>query len=197
MRLSALLVLLALTVTGCRSSQPVAEADGEATWRDAQRLRVENERLRRRLDAAREAPEAEPVAEPEEAYRGETVEILLADLTFESGSASLTADGLERIDALAVRLKRDFAGRRVRVEGHTDTQPIGPALREVYPTNWELSTARATTVARYLQEAHGLDGDRLEAVGMGAYYPEGSNATAEGRTENRRVRVAVLPEREG
>lgn len=157
-----------------------------------QRLRLENERLRR--IAERPVVPASTCPLPQDAYRGQTVEVLLSDLLFESGSADLAPGGLQRLDAVAVHLRAQFAGRRVRVEGHTDTQPIGPTLRTQFPTNWELSTARATSVVRYLQEVHNMDPARLEAVGMGAFDPLDSNATAEGRARNRRVRIAALPD---
>ena len=192
LRLVLPLALASLTLGACRSTSP-ALSDPAAQADDAEltRLRTENERLRRLAETGAEAADC---PDPEVARRGETVEELLTDeLFFESGSADLTDAGRERIGGLARRLDRDYRGRRVRVEGHTDTQPIGPTLRVTYPTNWELSTARATQVVRALQDA-GLAADRLEAVGMGAYYPAGSNATADGRARNRRVRVAVLPE---
>lgn len=185
----AAVLLFVLALGGCRSVAPIAPGP---TDDDLQRLRIENERLRRDLEDARRTPTPAPVEE--EAYRGETVEELAADLFFESGSAALTEQGRLRLDGVATRLKRDFAGRRVRVEGHSDNQPIGPSLRTLFPTNWELSSARATAVTRYLQDVHSLDPARLEAVGMSAYYPAASNATPEGRAQNRRVRIAVLPD---
>lgn len=183
-------VLLAvLALGGCRSTAtPILGPTND----DLQRLRIENERLRRDLEDAQRA--LSPTAIEEEAYRGQTVEELAADLFFESGSASLTEQGRVRLDGVAMRLKRDFPGRQVRVEGHSDNQPIGPSLRTIFPTNWELSAARATAVVRYLQDVHVLDPAHLEAVGMSAYYPAADNATSEGRAQNRRVRIAVLPD---
>lgn len=172
-----------LVVAACGSAGPAVPADVEA-----ERLRLENERLRSLL-----ATEVQVECSPEEARRGETVEVLLADIFFESGSVRLTGQGQTRLDALADKLRREFAGRTVRVEGHTDTQPIGPTLQGRFPTNWELSVARAAAVVRYLLEVHGLDPARMEAVGFGPHDPVDSNDTAEGRARNRRVRVAVLP----
>lgn len=186
----AAVLLFVLALGGCRSVAPVAPGP---TDDDRQRLRLENERLRQDLEDARRTPPP-PAVVVEETYRGETVEELAADLFFESGSAALTEQGRLRLDGVATRLKRDFAGRRVRVEGHSDNQPIGPSLRTIFPTNWELSSARATAVVRYLQDTHSLDPTRLEAVGMSAYYPAADNATPEGRAQNRRVRIAVLPD---
>ena len=189
-RLLLPLVFVAVLAGGCRTAAlPASGPTGD----DLQQLRVENERLRRDLEDARRTPPPAP-APPEQVYRGETVEELAADLFFESGSAALTDQGRLRLDALATRLKREYPGRRVRVEGHSDNQPIGPTLRTLFPTNWELSAARATTVVRYLQDTHALDPARLEAVGMSAYYPAAANATVDGRSQNRRVRIAVLPD---
>ncbi len=152
-------------------------------------LRVENERLRRLL--AVESSTSGNCPAPEDAYRGETVEVLLADVYFESGSADLTVDGQARLAQLADRLDRDYGGRRIRVEGHTDSQRIGPSIAEQFPTNWELSTARATAVVRFL-EREGMPSNRLEATGLASFDPIADNASAEGRARNRRVRVAAL-----
>ncbi len=186
MRSFALLVLLA--VSACRSAAPVV-AEAPPPSAELEQLRLENERLRRLM-----AVEGQVCEPSEDARRGETVEVLLADVFFESGSAELTPEGMSRMDDIAVRLARDYAGRTVRVEGHTDTQPIGPSLKTRFPSNWELSTARATAVVRYLQEQHALPPARMEAVGFASYEPVDSNTTAEGRARNRRVRIAVLPE---
>ena len=190
-------VVLAALLGGCLSlgapepSPLPAPGDDAALRADAARLRTDNARLAaENARLASRVPETCP--DPEVVYRGQTVEEVTSDLLFAPGSADLTGVGLTRIDAAVERLRRDFAGRRVRVEGHTDTLPIGPTLRERFATTWELSTARATTVVRYLQEVHGLDPERVEAVGMGAYAPIASNGTEEGRSRNRRVRIAAL-----
>ena len=81
----------------------------------------------------------------------------------------------------------------VRVEGHTDNATIRGRLAQKYPTNWELSTARATNVVRFLQETTGIDPARLEAVGLGEHHPLASNDTKEGMAQNRRIEIALLP----
>ena len=78
------------------------------------------------------------------------------------------------------------------VEGCTDSVPIGSHLRHRFPTNWELSTARAAEVVKYLQ-AKGIDPARLTAAGHGEYQPLESNATAEGRQNNRRTDIDLVP----
>jgi chemotaxis protein MotB len=74
----------------------------------------------------------------------------------------------------------------IRVEGHTDDVPAGGA----YPTNWELSTARALAVVRFLQ-SQGIDPSRLAAAGYGEYRPIAPNDTAEGRSQNRRIEIVL------
>src|SRR5262249_30589938 len=79
------------------------------------------------------------------------------------------------------------------VEGYTDNVPLGPRLRERFPTNWELSTARATNVVRYLQETANLDPSHLIAAGFGQYHPISANDTDEGPAQNRRLHIVLVP----
>lgn len=106
---------------------------------------------------------------------------------FDVGRADLRADAMPILVALAETL-RDWPNP-IRVEGHTDNVPI---QNNLYPSNWELSTARASRVVRYLVERGGLSPDRLSAAGYGEYRPVASNDTAEGRARNRRVDVVLL-----
>ena len=78
----------------------------------------------------------------------------------------------------------------MRVEGHTDATPISPERAEQFPTNWELSTARATTVVRFLEE-QGIPGERLAALGFGEHRPLADNGTAIGRRRNRRIELVL------
>lgn len=78
---------------------------------------------------------------------------------------------------------------QVRVEGHTDNVPVGT---ERYPTNWELSSARATAVLRYLVEKGGMQAARASAAGYAEFRPVGSNETPEGRAANRRADIVLL-----
>jgi len=79
----------------------------------------------------------------------------------------------------------------VRIEGHTDNVPIGPELKSKFPTNWELSTARATNVTRYLLETLNFPPGRISSAGYGEYQPVVDNDTEEHRAMNRRVDIVV------
>jgi len=111
---------------------------------------------------------------------------------FPSASAALGRQGRSALAAVAGVLRRT-EGRSVRVEGHTDDvrSKGGP-----YPSNWELSTARAVAVVRYLQ-AQGVDPARLGAAGYGPYRPVAPNVTASGRAQNRRIEIVLAPPDEG
>lgn len=125
---------------------------------------------------------------------GRTVATLLADDLFEPGTAALTNAGRAAVAALSEQLRSGFPDtQHFRVEGHADAVPLGPSLQARYPSNWELSAARAAAVVRLLMETHGWAADRFEVVGFGATRPVASNERAAGRRQNRRVRVAVLP----
>ncbi|TET41403.1 MAG: hypothetical protein E3J63_02085 [Elusimicrobia bacterium] len=78
-----------------------------------------------------------------------------------------------------------------RIEGHTDNVPIGPELRSKFPTNWELSTARATNVTRYLLETLKFPPGRISSAGYGKYQPVVDNDTEEHKAMNRRVDIVV------
>jgi chemotaxis protein MotB len=112
---------------------------------------------------------------------------LSSDLLFDSGQADLKPDSTLLIDQMALRLRG--MPNEVRVEGHTDSIPIDSAI---YPTNWELSIARATVVTRYLTEVGGIQPQRLSAVGYGEFRPVADNSTREGRALNRRVEILVV-----
>jgi chemotaxis protein MotB len=114
-------------------------------------------------------------------------------ILFPSGEAEITEEGLEVLERVGKVLK-NTKDKMIRVEGHTDNVPIHLNLQEQFPTNWELSTTRATNVVRFLQEKIGIKGARLHAVGLSEYHPVASNATSAGRSQNRRIEINLLPE---
>jgi chemotaxis protein MotB len=106
---------------------------------------------------------------------------------FASGDAKLLPGAASKIAAAAEVLKQK--GFEIRVEGHSDDQPIHSAL---YQSNWELSIARAMSVLRLLVEEAGFPEDRISAAGYGPFRPVASNGTPEGRQQNRRVDMVVI-----
>jgi chemotaxis protein MotB len=108
------------------------------------------------------------------------------DILFPSGSATISAPARPVLEQIADILT-PFPNP-IRVEGHTDNVPISTAA---FPSNWELSAARAANVVRLFQDS-GITAERLAAIGMGEYRPIADNATAEGRNLNRRVLIVVL-----
>lgn len=117
---------------------------------------------------------------------------LVEKILFDSGRAEIKPRGLEILQRVGDILK-GVEDKIVRIEGHTDNVPIGAALRSRFPTNWELSTARATVVARFLQDKVGLEPNRLSATGYGQHQPVASNETEEGRSQNRRIEIILAP----
>jgi len=117
---------------------------------------------------------------------------ILDKILFPSGETKITTDGLEVLKRVGDILK-NVENKIIRVEGHTDNVPILGRLQEKFPTNWELSTARATNVVRFLEEQVHMDPARLEAVGIGEHKPIASNETEEGKAKNRRIEIALLP----
>jgi chemotaxis protein MotB len=113
-------------------------------------------------------------------------------ILFPSGSADISKAGKTVLDKV-VSILKDVKDKRIQIEGHTDNVPIVSVLKKRFPTNWELSTARATEVVRYLQEEGGLDPRLLSATGYAEYQPVASNDTDEGKSKNRRIEIVLLP----
>jgi chemotaxis protein MotB len=113
-------------------------------------------------------------------------------ILFPSGEADITPTGLRILQRVGDVLKTT-EGKVIRVEGHTDNVAISDRLKGTFPSNWELSTARASNVVRFLQDSVGIDPTRLQAVGLSEYHPIASNATVKGRSQNRRIEIALLP----
>ena len=113
-------------------------------------------------------------------------------IIFPSGSAEISNDGKLVLDKV-VSILKDIKDKRIQVEGHTDNVQIVSGLKKRFPTNWELSTARATEVVRYLQEQGGLDPKQLSATGYSEYQPVASNDKDSGKHKNRRIEIVLLP----
>lgn len=120
-------------------------------------------------------------------YTPKGLRITLSDaLLFQSGSASLTEEGLRLLGQINAVIKP--LQRQVRVEGHTDDRPIATTR---YPSNWELSAARAIGVVNYFSNQGGMPASRLSAAGYGAFKPRGANDNEVQRAANRRVEIIL------
>lgn len=111
------------------------------------------------------------------------------DLLFYSGSATLTDKAMKTLDNVGVLIGEKFALHNIRVEGHTDNQPINTFL---FPSNWELSGARSSSIIRYLITRFKFMPNIFTAVGYGDTRPIVDNKTIENRAKNRRVEILVL-----
>jgi chemotaxis protein MotB len=116
---------------------------------------------------------------------------MVEKILFDSGKADIKQNGKAVLDRVA-EILRKVTDKQIRIEGHTDNVPIGPVLAEKYPTNWELSTARSTTVVRYLQQK-GVDPGFLSAAGYSEYRPVASNESDDGKAKNRRIEIVLIP----
>jgi chemotaxis protein MotB len=113
------------------------------------------------------------------------------ELLFPEGGWEIHSKGKSVLDKIVPALQQ-ATNRRVEVEGYTDNVPIGAHLQHRFPTNWELSAARAAEVVKYLQKK-GIDPSRLTAAGHGEYQPVASNATPVGKQQNRRTDIDLMP----
>ncbi len=119
--------------------------------------------------------------------RGLVVTLLSDKSFYDSGSAQIRPATQKILDSIAPILKR--SGNAIAIEGFTDNVPINTYQ---YPTNWELSAARAVGVARHLVEQDGIAPSRISATGYGEYRPRNSNATDAEKQTNRRVDIVLL-----
>lgn len=121
--------------------------------------------------------------------RGLVITFLDLDLFFDSGSATLKKGAYNTIEKVAKLISEKFASHSIRVEGYTDNYPISSAI---YPSNWELSSARASSVVRFLTGKFNFKEGRFSAVGYADTKPIASNNTPDGRKKNRRVDIVII-----
>lgn len=113
-------------------------------------------------------------------------------ILFPTGQAALTAEGRRIVEKIGAILAK-VPDRQILIEGHTDNVPIGESLKNVFPSNWELSAARATEVVRYLISQTKLPPNRLSASGRADTVPVANNVSEDGRAQNRRIEIILLP----
>jgi len=115
---------------------------------------------------------------------------LAEQIFFDSGRATLKKEGKEVLKKVGDALKA-YENKIIRVVGHTDNVPVAKSLQKTFPSNWELSVARATNVVRYLQEV-GIPPEHMVPSGRAEYDPIAPNDTPEGRQKNRRIEIMLL-----
>jgi chemotaxis protein MotB len=113
------------------------------------------------------------------------------DVLFATGEAELKPDGKQAIAEIAATL-RSVTLKRFQVAGHTDSEPITTETKVKYPSNWELSAARAIAVVKLLVSS-GVSPGVLSAAGYGPYDPVASNANPDGQSKNRRIEITLVP----
>ena len=126
-----------------------------------------------------------------ERLKGQLRVDMVDEILFDSGEAEVKAAGRDVLKRIAEVLAK--SEKTVQVQGHTDNVPIRGRLASRYPTNWELSAARAVNVARFLHEAAGLDPTRLSAAAHSEYRPRAGNDSEEGQRKNRRIEILLGP----
>lgn len=122
--------------------------------------------------------------------KGKLTVNLVDSVLFDSGKAEVKPEGLMVLQKV-IDILKGLKDKAIRIEGHTDNVPIVGALTRRYPTNWELSAARAINVARYLQQ-QGIDPTLLAAVAYGEFKPVAANDSDEGRAKNRRIEIVLV-----
>jgi chemotaxis protein MotB len=121
----------------------------------------------------------------------DTLKVIFVDkILFDSGSAKINDRGMDLLQVMAGALK-DNKDQDIVVEGHTDNVPLSGGLQKRFPSNWELSTARAAAVVHFFQEQAGIEPERLSARGYSFYRPVAPNTTEAGRHQNRRIEIIL------
>lgn len=193
-------IILAFVVTGCAvnlySGKPSDKAKIGALSGEVERLQKLREKERQELEEAMELLEkrlkkeiGDKEVSLEMAERGLVI-TFVAEVLFDSGKAVVKKEAYSILDKVARVIRDKVYDREIGIEGHTDNEPI---RHSGWKSNWELSTARATSVLHYLVDSCKLNPKKLSAIGYGEYRPITSNDTPEGRQKNRRVEIVIIP----
>ena len=175
MRTALFSVVVLFALLGCQGGQQ------QALQERVDSLQTVNQNLERQVQALRDSG-------GDESGGGTT---LTPPVYFPSGSAWLFNEAKRRLDQHAQTLQQQYPNADFRIKGYTGSVPIGPSLKDTYPSNWYLSAQRAAAVAHYLDTEHGVRTQTLEIEAFGPRSPVASNQTAQGRRQNRRVEIVV------
>ena len=154
---------------------------------------VELEETRKKIEIGLKEQIASQVIKLEE-MEGKLKVTFVDKILFNSGSVQINPRGQELLLEFAGSF-RENGSQNIVVEGHTDDVNVGAALKRRFPSNWELSTARAAAVARFFQEKAGLEPAKLAATGYSYFQPVAQNDSEEGRSQNRRIEIILVPVR--
>jgi chemotaxis protein MotB len=168
-------------------TQQVAELEAQRARLQASEKQVEARYDKLRADLSEEVKKGQLQIRE---LKGMLTVDVAEQLFFDSGRATLKDTGKQVLQKVADSLK-SYEDKAIRIVGHTDNVPISGGLQKVFPSNWELSAARATTVVRFLQDA-GIAPERLLATGRAEYAPVAPNDSAEGRQKNRRIEITLI-----
>ena len=175
----------------------LSESEKDALKREADELRALSEKEKAALKSTYDSlvkSLKDEIAQGKievDQVRGRLTLKVAEELFFETGKADIKPQGEDVLRRIGTILKK-IPEKNIRVEGHTDNVQISPSLRSKYPTNWELGSARATNVVRFLQDNVGIDPLRLSAVSYGEYRPIASNRTERGKAKNRRIEIILI-----
>ena len=174
---------LAAAPDASQVSSQMASLQGEISNRDAKIKELEDQ-LRKPTPGAGDQPGIEGIETSYDAAAGTLTVNLPGDVLFASGQDSLKDSARATLDKVISAVKRDYAGKRIRVEGHTDSDPI-VKTKDKYLDNLDLSLNRAAAVTRYL-ETKGIPASQITTSGYGPARPKGNKA------QSRRVEIVVV-----
>ncbi len=179
--------------TGAQPEELTEEVLEQARQQIAMRERRNLEQVKEQIDSLHALQGLESQATVTISKSGRVLNLRLPEnQLFGIGSADLSSEASIVLDKMATIIDR--SGQSVRIEGHTDNLPVRSGR---FASNWDLSTARATRVLLYLQEAGGISPSKLAAAGYGEHRPIADNGTPEGRAKNRRVEFVITAEDQG
>ncbi|HHT9118006.1 MAG TPA: OmpA family protein [Candidatus Hypogeohydataceae bacterium YC38] len=206
-KLGAILTFAGLLFGGCGGQQKILEEQVSRQNETIQDLQRQNAELQARLaekdnKAAEEYKNLDKYKQMLEGQlkdtgatvksRGTQLVISLpSSKLFDAGQYTLKPQAKEPLSKIAKALTANFPTAVIRVEGHTDNQPL-KKLKDKFKSNWELSSARAASVLHYFVEECRMDPKRVYLAGLGEHHPVDNNATKQGRQKNRRVEIVVL-----
>ncbi|HOW56533.1 MAG TPA: OmpA family protein [Smithellaceae bacterium] len=187
---------LSKTIAESRTKVADLEAENKKLKENVAQLQVKSEKVEQESNTYKELMQEMKgeIAQGQIAItelKGKLTMDVVDKILFASGESAVKKEGLAVLKRV-VDILKNVKDKNIRIEGHTDNVKITSRLAKVYPTNWELASARAINVAKYLQQ-QGIDPEILSATSFGEYQPLADNSTPEGRAKNRRIAIILLP----